>query len=416
MKIPRFRWLIAILILIATTINYIDRQAISIAENAISREFGFTAQDYSWIVFWFLCAYAVMQAVMGRLIDKIGAKTGFSISVIWWSVANMLHFFGAGLISLSIYRVLLGIGEAGNFPAASKVISRWFPAHERSAAFGILTAGPGLGAIIAPPLVAFLIYATGWRWAFVITGALGFFWFVAWQILYSEPESNKFLTDEEHSLIVLGRDDSLNIGDRLPWREYLKKREVWGLILSRFVADGAFYFFLFFLPKYLTDERGFNLAMIGAFVWLPFLTADIGSILGGWTSGKLIDRGWKLDRARKIVMWIGALGVLTAFPVIYSDSAAIALVLICIALFFIQFKQAVLFTLPTDLFEERDVASVWGLTGMAGSFGGMLFAPVVGYLITNISYTPVFAIVSLMHVFSVIFVMLFVPRIRKISS
>ena len=416
MKIPKFRWLIAGLILLATTINYIDRQALSIAESAISKEFGLTAQDYSWIVFWFLLSYAVMQAAMGKLIDRIGAKRGFSLSVIWWSIANMLHALGTGMVSLSIYRFLLGIGEAGNFPAASKVISRWFPPNERSKAFGILTAGPGLGAIIAPPLVAFLVLTVGWRMSFVITGLLGFFWFILWQVLYSRPETNAFLAENERKLILGSRTEDDNPSDRTPWISFFKYKEVWGLIGARFIADGAFYFFVFFLPKYLTDVRGFDLRQIGLFVWMPFLAADIGSILGGWTSAKLIDRGLSLNASRKIVMWVGALGVTIAFPAIYVTSAHVALLLICVALFFIQFKQAALFTVPSDLFSSKEVASVWGISGMAGSFGGMLFAPFIGYLITNISYTPVFAIVSTMHIASVLFVMILIPRIGMLSS
>ncbi len=415
MKIPKFRWIIAGLILLATTINYIDRQALSIAENAISKEFGLTAQDYSWIVFWFLLSYAVMQALMGKVIDKIGAKKGFSFSVIFWSIANMLHALGTGMVSLSIYRFLLGIGEAGNFPAASKVISKWFPKNERSKAFGILTAGPGLGAILAPPIVAFLIYSVGWRMSFVVTGALGFLWFLLWQIFYSEPETNKYLEKEELNYIVRGRETD-EVEASTSWFGFFRYKEVWGLMLARFIADGAFYFFVFFLPKYLTDIRGFDLLQIGLFAWMPFLAADIGSVSGGWLSGKLIERGYSLDASRKIVMWIGAIGVCTAFPAIYVGSAYLALGLICLALFFIQFKQASLFTVPSDLFSSKSVASVWGLSGMAGSFGGMAFAPLIGYLITNISYTPVFAIVSIMHIISVIFVMVFIPKIKNIEK
>jgi MFS transporter, ACS family, hexuronate transporter len=411
----RFRWLIAVLILLATTINYIDRQAISIAESQISKEFGLDAQGYSWIIFWFLLSYALMQAVTGKVIDKIGAKRGFSLSVIWWSIANMLHAFGSGVVSLSIYRFLLGIGEAGNFPAASKAISRWFPASERSIAFGILTAGPGLGAIIAPPLLAILILNFGWRMAFVITGLLGFVWWFAWQFLYDEPETSKFPNEAEKQFIVADRSSEEASTTNKSWFSFFRYREVWGLMLSRFIGDGAFYFFLFFLPKYLSDVRGFDLKQIGASAWFPFLAADIGSIFGGWLSGYLIKKGWSLNASRKTIMWIGAIGVPFAIPALYADSGYSALALIGVAMFFIQFKQAALFTVPNDLFASKHVATVWGISGMAGSLGGMAFAPVIGYLIKNISYTPVFIIVSLMHIISVLFVVFLIPRIRNLE-
>lgn len=413
MKIPNLRWLIVGLILLATTINYIDRQAISIAEPFISKEFGLDAQGYAWIVFWFLLAYAVMQFLAGALIDRIGAKRGFSLSIIWWSIANMLHAAGTGAASLSIYRFLLGIGEAGNFPAASKAIARWFPANERATAFGILTAGPGLGAILAPPVVAFLIATYDWRTAFIVTGAIGFGWLVAWQIFYDEPEQSRFLHEQERTLILQNRQTEIGETERKKVFEFFRETSVWGLILARFIADGSFYFFVFFLPKYLTDVRGFNLKQIGLYTWIPFLAADVGSILGGWASGFLIKRGWPLLTSRKIVMSLGALGVPFAFPALFVDSAYAALACISLALFSIQFKQSALFTLPADLFPARNVATVWGISGAAGSLGGMAFTPLVGWLIKNVSYTPVFAIVSLMNIFSVLFVFIFIPKLNS---
>jgi MFS transporter, ACS family, hexuronate transporter len=412
----KFRWLIAILILIATTINYIDRQAISIAESQISKEFNLDAQDYSWIIFCFLLSYALMQAVTGKLVDKIGAKRGFSFSVIWWSIANMLHAFGTGVVSLSVFRFALGIGEAGNFPAASKAISRWFPPAERSTAFGILTAGPGLGAIIAPPLLAILIINFGWRMSFVITGLLGFVWLFAWQLLYDEPETSKFPNEAERNFILNEQKVEIIEKSETPWLSFFKYKEVWGLMLSRFVGDGAFYFFVFFLPKYLSDVRGFDLKQIGASAWFPFLAADIGSIFGGWLSGYLITKSWSLDASRKTIMWIGAIGVPFAIPALFADSAYIALALIGVAMFFIQFKQAALFTLPNDLFSNKHVATIWGISGMAGSLGGMAFTPIVGWLVKNISYTPVFITVSTMHIVSVLLVMLLIPKIRNLET
>ncbi len=252
-KIPHLRWIIIGLICLATTINYIDRQSLSVVAPIISKEFDLSNQDYSWLPFWFLFAYSLMQIFSGRLIDIIGTKRGFSLSIIWWSIANMLHALGSGLMSFSIYRFLLGVGEAGNYPAGLKAIAEWFPKKERATAVGIINAGTGLGAILAPPIVAFLVFYYDWRVAFVVTGALGFIWLIAWHFIYAKPEEHSRITNEELALITADRENVGLIEPPKPWHYFLQYKEVWGLMLGRFVCDGAFYFFVFWLPKYLTD-------------------------------------------------------------------------------------------------------------------------------------------------------------------
>lgn len=408
------RWWIIITIFIATTINYIDRQALSVAAPYIKNDLSISNEQYGWIVSAFLLSYAIMQFVSGNIIDKIGVKKGFSFAVIWWSIASIAHAFGKGFASLAGLRFLLGIGEAANFPTAMKAISRWFPDEEKTKATGILNMGPGLGAVIAPPLMAFLIYAVGWRMAFVVTGLFGFFWLILWQYIYHEPEDHPRLSTDEKILLDHIAQDSEG-QEKLHWTSYFKYKEVWGVALSRFVSDGSFYFFIFWLPSYLVDVKEFNLMQIGLFAWIPFLAADIGSLAGGWTGASLMKNGMSLDRSRKIVMWIGALFVIPVLLCLFVNSPMWAIFFISLALFATQFKQSSLFTIPVDLFDSQNAASVWGISGSAGSFGAMLFTPVIGWLIDNISYSPVFVIVSFLHIISVLLIHAFIPKIKKIS-
>jgi ACS family hexuronate transporter-like MFS transporter len=409
--IPGLRWVVAGLLFLATTVNYIDRQTISVAAPVISKELGFTAQDYSWIVFSFLLAYAVMQVVAGALVDRVGTRRGFSIAIVGWSIANMLHAFGSSVLTFGGFRFLLGVFEAANYPAALKAIAEWFPRSERSAAVGILNAGPGLGAVLAPPLVAGLILTVGWRLAFVVTGLIGLAWLLAWLWLYRTPEAHPRLDPRELQLIQEGRGSDVGAGARLPWMALLRRRDVWGLMLARFSSDGAFYFFVFWLPKYLADERGFDIARIGLYAWIPFLAADLGSLAGGWAGTRLIRSGVSLDAARRLLIWVGALMVPAALPALTTASPYWALVFVAVAMFGIQVKSSALFTLPADLFHAKDVALAWGLSGAAGSLGGMAFTPLVGWLVDHLSYAPVFRIVSAMHLVSATFVMLLVPRL-----
>lgn len=407
------RWWVAGTIFLATTINYIDRQALSVAAPVIREDLGLSNEQYGWIVSAFLLAYAIMQMVSGRLIDSLGTEKGFSIAVIWWSIANMLHVFGKGMVSLGAFRFLLGIGEAGNYPAAMKAISEWFPKEERTKAVGILNMGPGLGAIIAPPLMAWLITDFGWRFAFVITGAIGFFWLFLWRWVYYEPEKHPRISTEELALIQ-GEQNAEEQQEKMPWLSYFKYKEVWGLTLSRFVSDGAFYFFVFWLPSWLADVKGFSLMEIGMFAWIPFLLSDIGSFVGGWTGTRLIKNGMSLDASRKWVIWVGAILVVPVLGCLYIESPYWAIALISFSLFATQFKQASLFTLPIDLFGKKDAASVWGISGSAGSFGAMLFTPLIGWLVDTISYSPVFVIVAFLHIISAILVIVFIPKIKYI--
>ncbi len=405
----RYRYVIALLLFAAATINYIDRQSISIAEHELKIEFALTPQEYGNILSWFFLAYALGQIATGWIVDRIGARRGFAIAVLGWSAANMAHAFGVGARSFSGLRFLLGLFEAANYPAALKAISQWFPRAERSTAVGLVNAGVGFGAIVAGPFVAWLILTNGWRGAFILTGALGLIWLIFWLRLYGAPETHPLVGPGERELILASRGGGP--GERASLLSLLARRETWGLMLSRFVADGAFYFFATWLPKYLSDVRGLSLTQIGWMVSIPFIAADLGSIAGGFAGTALIKRGLSLDASRKLLMWTGALMVPVSLLALRAEAPVAALLWIGVGMFGIQVKSASLFTVPADIFKPRDLGLAWGLSGAAGSYGSSLFTPLIGYLVTKFSYAPVFWIVSVMHIASCLIVMLFLPRI-----
>ncbi len=406
----RYRYVIAALLFAAATINYIDRQSISIAERELKREFGFTPQQYGDILSWFFLAYAIGQIATGWVVDRIGAKKGFTIAVACWSIANMAHAFGVGVRSFSAMRFGLGLFEAANYPAALKAISEWFPKAERSTAVGLVNAGVGFGAIVAGPFVAWLIVTSGWRGASLLTGALGLFWLLFWLALYDSPDRHPSVSDAERLIINAGS-EAPEPGERSTIWSLLQRRVTWGLMLSRFLGDGAFYFFAAWLPKYLGDVRGLSLTEIGWMVAIPFIAADIGSVVGGFAGTALIRRGFSIDASRKLLMWAGALLVPVSLLALRAESAVAALLWIGVGMFGIQVKSSSLFTVPADIFKPRDIGLAWGLSGAAGSYGGSLFTPLVGYLVTHYSYTPVFWIVSSMHIFSCLVVMWLLPNI-----
>lgn len=408
------RWGIAVLLSLVTAVGYIDRQALSVTAPVLKSEFGFTNSEYGAIAASFLFAYAIGQLITGPLIDRLGTRRALGLAVFWWSVVAMLHAFGRGFVSFVGLRALLGLTEGANLPAAFKAVAEWFPAADRSLATGFITAGVGLGAILAPPIVGWLAHQYGWQAAFLVPGAAGLLWLLIWRVAYHLPEEHPRITPGERALILAER-VAPAAGAERPWHHYLRYREVWVLALARFCGDGAFYFVAAWLPLYLADERGFNLMQIGAFAWLPFLAADIGSLGGGWLGGRLIRGGWSLDASRKTLIWAGAVLMLGAMPVVSAPSPLLAIALISLALFAIQVKSASLFPLVADMFPARSVATVWGISAAAGSTGGAIFQFGVGRLIDLYSYTPVFAIVSLMGIVQALLVTFFIPRIRPVA-
>jgi MFS transporter, ACS family, hexuronate transporter len=399
------RWVIAVLLFLATMINYADRLALSVVSADLRREFAMSEQDYSYIVTGFLLAYAIMYAGSGYLVDRLGTRVGFAVFIFTWSIAAMLHGLARGKWSLGACRFLLGLGEPGNWPAAAKAVAEWFPARQRALGIGIFNAGSSMGSAMAPPVVAFLTIRYGWRSAFLFTGAMGLAWLAAWLILYQPPHKNRWLREEEYLEMkdsVRPPEETAPAGAGLvDWRKVMRMRECYTLIIARFFTDPVIYFIIFWLPEYLRKERGFDLAMVGKYAWVPFNFGDIGYVLGGWLSGRLMRAGWTLPKARKFVMLIGAgfMPVAILAPLVPAPWMAIAAT--CFATWGHAFWVANLQALPTDLFHGQEMGTASGFSGMGGAVGGMIANLGTGWLVQHYSYAPVFLIAGLMHPLSI---------------
>ena len=376
----RRRWGVAALLFLATVINYVDRQTLSVLAPVLRDEFQMTNTDYSRIVFAFLLAYLIMQSGSGRIMDWLGTRAGFSLTITWWSVAAMLHAAANSVMSLGAFRFLLGLGEAGNWPGGVKAVSEWFPPKERAFAIGFFNSGSTLGAVIAPPLVAWIALQWGWRSAFLLTGSLGFAWLAFWLLFYRTPPQTFAETN----------------APRPAWRGLFRFRQVWGLMLARMMADPVWWFYVFWLPEYLKRERDFTLAMIGFFAWIPFLAADAGNLLGGLASGWLVRRGRPVLWSRKAVMAASALLMMAGIPAVLAPQAAASLALISVATFAYSTWAANVLTLPADLFPHQIVASVSGLSGTGAALGGMIFTLIIGAVVDRFSYVPVFVAAGVM--------------------
>ncbi len=433
------RWWVAIMLCAVTMIGYVDRLALSVAAPVVREEFSFTNEQYGFITFAFLVMYAAGQLLLGPVIDRLGSKRALSLAVFWWSVASCAHAFARGVGGFFAARAFLGFTEAVNLPAAYKVVAEWFPRAERSTASGLITAGIGIGAIVAPPLIAFLIATFdalhgrglspthGWQAAFIVPAALGVAWVWIWKRYFHLPEHDPALGEDERVLVMAERvapaveaDGRRPLGEEM--RAYFARlgywfryRETWGLALARFTADGAFYFLAFWIPNYLSDVRGFGLKEIAWAAAIPFVFADLGSLVGGYAGQRLIRSGWSVDASRKTMIWIGALLVPLALPAVYVDSAALAVLLMGLGIFGIQVKSASLFAVPADIFPPTAVATVWGASGAAGSLAAAFSQPVIGWTIDRYSYEPVFVAVALMHVVSAACIMLLVRRIEPVA-
>jgi ACS family hexuronate transporter-like MFS transporter len=402
-KLRGLRWWIVGLIFLATLINYVDRLTISVLAPVITRDLGLTNTEFGGIITWFLLAYTISQSLSGKLYDRVGTKRGFTCSIVLWSIAAMAHAFARGLASLSLLRFILGLGEAGNWPGAAKTVAEWFPIRERAFGMAIFNSGAAIGSVVAPPLIVWLSLAYGWQTTFLVTGALGFIWLGLWLPFYQTPDRHKWLSEKERGLIldgqrVEGEANSLETEPAVPlgWRELLRYRQVWAIVLARFLTDPIWWLYISWLPKYLADARGFSLVKIGLFAWVPYVAADAGSLSGGWLSGHLISRGWSVDRARKAVILIAALlmpaGILAAF----ADDAMVALALIGVVLFGFQVWINNVQTLPSDFFSDKAVASVAGLGGTGAGIGSMIFIFSTGWIVDHFSYVPVLVAAGLL--------------------
>lgn len=402
------RWRIAALLFFATAINYIDRQTLSVVAPVLTSELGISNTEYANILTAFLAPYTVMYVFSGILVDRWGARVALSVFMIWWSLANMLHAAARGALGLGVFRFLLGMGESGNFMAAEKSISEWFPARERGLANGLVNAAAATGAIVTPPLVAWITLRFGWRAAFLATGALGFLWLLAWLAIYYSPQQHKRISREELHLILADRPPDPG-RQKVRYATLLALPQTWGLLLARVFADPVWWFYLLWLPKYLQDVRGFSLAEIGMFAWMPYLAADLGSLCGGWLSGRLLRRGRAVLRARQLVMMAAAALMPLGVAVNYLPAGA-ALGLICAITFCHMAWKTNLMTMTNDIFPLRTVASAAGIIGLGSGLGGAWSTPVVGRIVDTFGYGSVFWVMAALHPIATVLVLRLVKQ------
>jgi len=405
----RYRWTICALLFAATAINYIDRQMIGVLKPVLQRDLGWTEAQYADIVFWFQAAYAIGFLVMGRLVDRLGARLGYALAFSFWTLAHVAHGLVSSVAQFAAVRFALGLGEAGNFPSGLKAVTDWFPQRERAFAVGLFNAGANVGAIATPLLVPAITLAYGWRMAFVATGAFSVLWLIAWIAIYRRTEEHARVSPEELALI---RSDPASSVQRIPWLRLFGVRETWAYAVPKFLTDPIWWMFLFWLPDFLGKRYGLDLKSFGPPLVAIYLLSDGGSVLGGWVSSRLLQRGWSANRARKLTMLGCAVAVLPIVTVQYVDSLWIAVLLIGVATAAHQAFSANLLTLPSDLFPRQAVASVVGIGGTAGAIGGMLIAKFVGHVLgISGSYAPIFAVAGGAYLLALLSLHVISPRL-----
>jgi len=397
-SIPNLRWWIVGILFLSTVINYVDRQTLSVLARTIQDDLGISDSGYARIVQAFLLAYTISYLVSGRITDWLGTRVSMAAFIVWWSLANIGTAFASSIFTLGLWRLLLGVGEPGNWTVGPKALSEWFPVRERGLAYGIFTMGATIGATVAPPLIAWLALSYGWRGAFVVTGVLGLLWVIPWLWLYRPPHEHPRLTDAERVLVPPPAPTSTTGGAEWTlWRTLLTQRDTWLLLGTRVLTDPVWYFYLFWFPKYLTDTRGLSLIEVGRVAWVVYLAADLGALGGGWLSGRLIDRGYAPVAARKLVLRIAATTILVGPLVAWAPS--IPLVLLCAAVVACSQLawQVTIGALIVDRYPPASVATAFGIVAAGSGFGGMVSTGIVGYLVSNYSYVPVFVTMALLH-------------------
>jgi ACS family hexuronate transporter-like MFS transporter len=394
------RWLMISLVFLATAINYLDRQTLSVVAPVLMDHFHMSNEAYSRVIFAFMLAYTVMNAVSGAVIDRLGTRVGYALTAGWWSVAAMLHALTLGPWTLGVYRFLLGMGEAGNWPAGVKVVAEWFPARERALASGIFNSGSAFGAVVAPPLVVGIVLKTGWREAFLVVGAVGLIWVLLWSLIYHIPPEAE---NEERSTAV-------------PLWQLFRTRFVWSFTVAKVFLDPVWYFYIFWFPAYLKRARHFDLASIGMYAWIPFMVAGLGNLLGGWLAGALLRRNIPITVARKSAVTVFALLMLSAIPAVLTPSASLSIGLVSVAMLGYTGVTANMMAFPADVFPKSVVATIWGLAGMGSGSGGMVFALMTGWLVDRYSYVPVFIGFSLIPMIALSIIWFVLGPLRPVPA
>jgi len=410
-QVGRYRWRVCMMLLLATTINYTDRQVLGVLAPFLQQQIGWNELQYSYIVTAFQTAYAIGLLGAGAIIDKFGTRIGYALSIGVWSIAAAGHALATGVMSFAVARFALGLGEAGNFPAAIKAVAEWFPQRERALAAGIFNSGSNIGALVAPMMVPVVATRWGWQAAFLCTSALSALWLVMWLCTYRTPDEQPKLSTAERAYI--GHEPSAVA--RVPWSQLLRHRQAWTLVAAKFITDPIWWFFLFWLPKFLHARYGLSLLELGLPLVAIFLLADLGSIAGGWLAGRFIRRGWSANRARKATMLICALLIMPVLFAARANHLWLAVALIGMATAGHQGWSANVYTLASDMFPRHAVASVVGMGGFAGAVGGMLISTVIGLLLQATgSYVPVFMLAGSAYLIALVVVHALAPRLQPV--
>jgi MFS transporter, ACS family, hexuronate transporter len=409
-----YRWTICALLFFATTINYIDRQVLGILAPTLQREIGWSESQYGDIVSWFSLAYGFGFLGMGRFLDKIGVRKGFAFAIIAWSLAAMSHAFARTANGFALARAALGLGESGNFPASIKATAEWFPKRERALATGIFNAGSNVGAILTPIIVPWIALTWHWQAAFIATGMLGFVWLIFWWWLYREPDNHPKVSAAE--LAHIRSDEAEPPHAKIAWFKLLGQRQAWAFLLGKFLTDPIWWFYLYWLPKFLDANFGIKLAQVAAPLIVIYLIADVGSVGGGWVSSSLIKRGFSVNAGRKIAMLIAALLIVPTMFAPHATNLWVAVAIVSVAAAAHQWWSANLFTTASDMFPRAAVASVVGIGGFAGAMGGMLFQRATGRILeaTNNNYSIIFMICGLAYVTALLIIHLLVPKMKPV--
>ncbi len=396
------KWYYVLLVAAAIAISYFDRLTLPVAIAAIQHNIPLSNEQFSWLQTSFLLSYAALYVIGGRLLDWLGTRRGFLLIMLWWSLACALHSLATGFVLLLVARFLLGAGEGGGFPAATRVVAEWIEPGERSTAMGLINAGTAIGSLLAPPIIGFILLRSGWRAVFLASGAGGLCWVLWWAVSY-RPQA-------------AAAENPAQGARPIPWRLVLRLPSVQAFVFAKFMSDSAWYFLLFWLPKYLYDARGFDIKQVSYYAWIPYAASGVGSFLGGWFSSALLHKGWSLDFARKAALGCCA----AAMPVVMLVSLApvsMALALFSVAFFAQQAWSGLVMTLPADIFPLNAVGTVAGLIGLGGAMGGAVFGVVAGYLLGHgVHYGALFVAVGTFHLIGYAAILLRGGRIQPMRT
>ena len=414
-KIGHYRWTICALLFFATTINYIDRQVFGILAPTLARELHWSETQYGDLVSWFTAAYALGFLVAGRLLDKLGTRLGYALAIVVWSISAMAHSLARSALQFSIARFFLGLGESGNFPASIKTVAEWFPTRERALATGIFNAGTNVGAIVAPMVVPVIALRLGWRVAFIWTGLLSATWLVLWLLIYRPPRVHPRLEPAELAYIESGAPPASTV--RVRWAALLRHRQTWAFAIGKGMTDPIWWFYLFWLPKFLDARYGVRLGQVAAPLIVVYILADFGSVFGGWLSGAFIKRGWSVNAGRKTAMLIAALLIV---PTIFAPAASnmwIAVLIVGLAAASHQWWSCNIFTLSSDMFPREAVGSVVGIGGFFGAIAGFGFQRATGWMLQHngSNYTPIFLVCGFAYVSALLVIHVLAPRLARVT-